>query len=146
MQKKLFFITALFLSSLANAQKEVNVAAIPADAEIFEISGNGIAIKKGVGNVILKLDRDKAVTLEVRKSGFVSEKKTFLREKDGVPSATIELTQRVVQVNASPADAMIFLNGVDIGKSPKTISIDKGVSITIDIKKPGICYSIKNTL
>jgi hypothetical protein len=143
MQKKLFFITALFISSLVNAQKEVNVTAIPADAEIFEISGNGIAIKKGVGTVMLKLDKDKAVTLEVRKSGFVSEKKTFLREKDGVPSATIELTQRVVQVNASPADAMILINGAEIGKSPKTISIEKGVSITIDIKKPGFLSQSK---
>lgn len=143
MQKKLFFITALFISFLANAQKEVSVTAIPADAEIFEISGNGIAIKKGVGSVMLKLDKDKAVTLEVRKSGFVSEKKTFLREKDGVPSATIELTQRVVQVNASPADAMILINGAEIGKSPKTISIEKGVSITIDIKKPGFLSQSK---
>jgi hypothetical protein len=143
MQKKLFLITALLISSLANAQKEVNVTAIPSDAEIFEISGNGIAIKKGVGTVMLKLDKDKAVTLEVRKSGFVSEKKTFLREKDGVPSATIELTQRVVQVNASPADAMILINGAEIGKSPKTISIEKGVSITIDIKKPGFVTQSK---
>jgi len=142
-QKKFFFISALFICFLANAQKEVTVNAIPSDAEIFEISGNGIATKKGVGTFLLKLDKDKAVTLEVRKSGFLSEKKTFLRQKDGVPTATIELTQRLVQVNASPADAMILIDGTEIGKSPKTITIGKGVSITIDIKKPGFVTQSK---
>lgn len=137
MLRKILLITALFISCLSNAQKEVTVTANPVDAEIFEVSGNGYAVKKGVGSVVLKLEKDKPVTLEVRKPGFVSEKKTFLRDKNGEHTATIELTQRLVQVNASPADAMILVNGAEVGKSSQTISIAKGISITIDIKKPG---------
>lgn len=137
MLKEIFLVTALFISCLSNAQKEVTVTANPVDAEIYEVSSNGSAVKKGIGSVVLKLEKDKSVTLEVRKPGFVSEKKTFLRDKNGEHTATIELTQRLVQVNASPADAMILVNGAEVGKSSQAISIAKGVSITLDIKKPG---------
>ncbi len=143
MQKKILLLIALFISCLADAQKEVTVTANPADAEIFEIASNGYATKKGVGSVILKLEKDKSVTLEVRKPGFVAEKKTFLRDKNGEPAATIELTQRLVQINASPADAMIVLNGAEVGRSLQTIIIPKGVSATVDIKKPGFVTQTK---
>jgi hypothetical protein len=143
MRRKILLIAALFICSLSNAQKEVTVTAIPADAEIFEIASNGYATKKGIGSVLLKLEKDKSVSLEVRKAGFLSEKKTFLRDKNGEPTATIELTQRVVQVNASPADAMILVNGAEVGRSSQSVVIPKGVSITIDVKKPGFVTQSK---
>ena len=72
-------VAALFAGYMSSAQKEVTVMSVPADAEIFEIASNGFALKKGVGSVILKLEKEKPVTIEVRKPGFVAEKKTFLR-------------------------------------------------------------------
>ena len=137
MKSNFFLAAALFVSSLSNAQKEVTVRTVPADAEIFEIASNGFALKRGVGSVILKLEKEKPVTLEVRKPGFVAEKKTFLRDKNGEATATIELVQRLVQVNASPADAVILVNGAEVGRSSQSIIIPKDVSITIDIKKTG---------
>jgi hypothetical protein len=143
MRRKLLLIAALFICSLSNAQKELTVTAVPADAEIFEIASNGYATKKGIGSVVLKLEKDKSVSLEVRKPGFLPEKKTFLRDKNGEPTATIELTQRVVQVNASPADAMILVNGAEVGRSSHLVTIPRGVNITIDIKKPGFVTQSK---
>ncbi|MEI8073609.1 MAG: PEGA domain-containing protein [Bacteroidota bacterium] len=143
MLRKTLLFTALFISCLSQAQKELTVTAIPADAEIYEVANTGYAMKKGVGSVIFKLDKEKPVTVEVRKPGFISEKKTFLRDKNGEPRATIELTQRLVQINASPADAMILVNGAEFGRSPQAVSIPKGVSITIDIKKPGFVTQSK---
>ena len=139
----LFLLAAILTFFTANAQKELTLTTIPADAEIYEIANNGFALKKGIGSIILRLDKDKSVTMEVRKTGFVPEKKTFIREKNGQPTVTIELTQRAVQINASPADAMIWINNAEIGRSPQTISIVKGVSTTIDIKKPGFVTQSK---
>ncbi|MES2003987.1 MAG: PEGA domain-containing protein [Bacteroidota bacterium] len=143
MRTKILLIFAVFISCAASAQKEVTVTVIPGDAEIYEIASNGYATKKGVGSILLKLEKEKSVTLEARKPGFVPEKKSFLRDKNGQPAATIELTQRLVQVNASPADAMILVNGAEVGRSSQTITIPKGVSITIDIKKPGFVTQSK---
>jgi hypothetical protein len=137
MRRKILLAAALFAGYLSDAQKEVTVLTVPADAEIFEIASNGFALKKGVGSVILKLEKEKPVTLEVRKPGFVPEKKTFLRDKNGESATTIQLTQRLVQVNASPADAMILVNGAEVGRSSQSIIIPKEVSITIDITKKG---------
>lgn len=143
MQRKILLLAGLFISLLSNAQKELTVSAIPTDAEIYEVSSNGYAMKRGTGSIVLKLEKDKSITIEVRKPGFISEKKTFLRDKNGESTATIELTQRSVQVNASPADAMILVNGAEIGRSSQTIIIPRGVSITIDIKKPGFVTQSK---
>jgi hypothetical protein len=143
MQRIIFLISALLISGLCNAQKEVTVTAIPADAEIYEIASNGYATKKGVGSLVLKLEKEKSVVLEVRKPGFVPEKKTFLRDKNGESAATIELTQRLVQINASPADAMILVNGAEVGRASQTVTIPNGLSVTIDIKKPGYVTQTK---
>jgi hypothetical protein len=136
MRKAILLIIVLCIGAFAHAQKELTVEVNPADAEIYEVSAFG-AVKRGTGSILMKLEKGKPVTLEVRKPGFVSEKKTFLRDKDGDPKAIIELTRRLVQVNASPGDAIILLNGAEIGRSPQSITIPKDVSATIDVKKTG---------
>jgi hypothetical protein len=143
MRRIILIIAVLCAGSLAVAQKEVTVSVNPADAEIFEIGANGYSVKKGTGSILLKLEKEKPVILEARKPGFVAEKKTFLRDKNGAATATIELTQRLVQVNATPADAMILLNGVEIGRSPQMITIPRDVSATIDVKKTGFVTQSK---
>lgn len=137
-KKSILLLQMLFCTVFATfAQKELTINTLPADAEIYEITANGGAIKKGIGTITIELDKDKAVNYEVRKAGFVSVKRTFLREKKGAPAVTIELVDRSILINASPSDASIYLNGADLGKSPKLITVPKGVSATIDIKKLG---------
>lgn len=137
MKKYIFLFGALFLSFFGNAQKEITISTIPNDADIFEISSTGIETKLGTGSVLVKLEKEKPIIFEVRKPGYISVKKTILRDKNGGPTETIELVDRSVLINALPADATIFLNGKELGVSPQMITIAKDLNVTIDIKKSG---------
>lgn len=140
--KQILAILLLFPLSIF-AQKEITVTTSPADAEIYNLSLGVNPVKIGAGTITLKLEKEKSITLEARKDGFVPVQKTFLRKKDGEPTATIELVDRMVQINASPADAAIFVNGADRGRTPQTVVIHKGESITVDVKKPGFVTQSK---
>lgn len=107
-----FILCFLAVPSSIFAQKELTVTVIPPDADIYNVSLS-VPVKLGTGSVVLKLEKEKPVTLEARKDGYVSVQKTFLRKKDGDPNDVIELTDRVVQINASPADASIFIGGYE---------------------------------
>lgn len=134
MRKLIFCFLAVPCSVFA--QKELTVTVVPPDADIYNVSLS-VPVKIGTGSVTLKLEKEKPVLLEARKDGYVSVQKTFLRKKDGDPNDVLELTDRVVQINASPADASIFIGGYERGKTPQTAIIKKGESVTVDIKKSG---------
>ena len=133
----------LLMSSLSNAQKEIIITAEPVDAEIYEITSTGGAIRKGIGSITVRLEKDKPVTYEVRKPGFVSIKKSFQREKNGEPAVKMVLLERSVLLNASPSDASIYLNGAEIGKTPQVITIPNSINVTVDVKKPGFVSQTK---
>ena len=138
----LFFVFALICAKGLSAQKELTINTIPPDADLYKIEeGSEVKLAKGTYNI--KLSRDKPVTIEARKDGFLTVRKTYLRSKEGQPIETIELNQRKVVINASPADANIYVNGADKGRSPVPVLIGKGESITIDIKKPGFVTQSK---
>jgi len=139
---KKVFVIFLLLPFTIFAQKELIVTTSPADADIFNLS-SGMPLKIGNGTITIKLEKEKPVTLEARKSGFVPVQKVFLRKKDGDPNETIELIDRVIQINASPADAAIYVNNVDRGRTPQSIVIHKGESISVDVKKPGFVTQSK---
>ena len=126
----------------ATAQKELTINTIPTDAALYKID-EGSEVKLATGTYTIRLSRDKPVTIEVRKEGFAPVRKSYLRTKEGQPIESIELTQRKVVVNASPADANIYVNGADRGRSQVHLLIGKGESITIDIKKPGFVTQSK---
>lgn len=131
-----FFI--LFSFFALYSQKEITIKAIPGDAEIFRIINGGGEIKMGVGTAALHLDRDVPYVFEARKDGYLPVQKTIVRmKKNGNPFLRLELVDRIVKINASPADARIFVNNADRGTSPFTVIIPKGQSATVDIKKPG---------
>jgi hypothetical protein len=120
----------------ASAQKEVNVIATPADADLYKII-NGSAVKIGSGSVILKLEKEIPITIEARKEGYVPVQKMYLRKKDGSASDNLELTDRIIQLNVTPADATIYINSIEKARSSHVAIIPKGQSITVDVKKPG---------
>ena len=136
------FVLALICFISVNAQKELTINTIPSDADLYKIE-EGSEVKLAKGTYTIKLSRDKAVTIEARKDGFVTVRKTFLRSKEGQPIESIELNQRKVVINASPADANIYVNGADKGRSPVPVLIGKGESITLDIKKAGFVTQSK---
>jgi len=86
--KQILAILLLFPLSIF-AQKEITVTTSPADAEIYNLSLGVNPVKIGAGTIPLKLEKEKSITLEARKDGFVPVQKTFLRKKDGEPTATI---------------------------------------------------------
>jgi len=126
----------LFITHAVLAQKEVTIALSPADADVYKLV-NGNAVKIGTGSILLKLEKDVPVTLEARKEGYVPVQKTFLRKKDGSPTDNIELSDRLVQLNATPADAMILVNNIEKARSSYLAVIPKGQNITVDVKKSG---------
>lgn len=130
-----------FFGSIA-AQKEINITITPSDADVYKII-NGAATKIGTGLINIKLEKLIPVTLEVRKEGYVTVQKTFLRKKDGSPTENIELTDRLIQLNVTPADASIYVNNVEKGRSSLIAIVPKGQSVTVDVKKPGFVSQSK---
>ena len=140
---KVVFILGFFFPFFALCQRDITITIVPTDAEIYNITLNGPPVKIGSGTISLRLEKEKPVTIEVRKEGFFPVRKTILRKKDGESKVVIELPDRVVQINASPADASIYVNNVDRGKSPQSFIIKKGESISVEIKKPGFVTQSK---
>lgn len=134
--KLLLLVWILLVSTVVIAQKELTINTIPSDADIYEIVGEN-SIKRGSGTATVKLEKEKPTTFEARRPGYVPVQKTVIREKKGEPVITLELTQRYVQINTTPADATIYLNSKEIGKTPQFVTIPKGVSATIEVKKVG---------
>lgn len=140
---KYIFFLAFLCPSLAFCQREIAISSVPADADIYNLSLNGPPVKIGSGTVSLRLEREKPVIIEVRKEGFLPVRKTVLRKKDGESKLLVELTDRVVQINASPADVSIYVNNIERGKSPQSCIIKRGESITVEAKKPGFVSQSK---
>ncbi len=136
--KYVFTLLILLSGTLAiTAQKELLVKAVPGDAEIFRKLNGGGELKLGVGSATIKLDRDVPYVFEIRKDGYLAVTKTFIRTKKGNPNLIIKLEDRTVKVNASPADAHIFVNNADRGTGPVDVLVPQGQSATIEVKKAG---------
>ncbi len=149
MSKLITLFMLLFTTSLM-AQKELIVTAVPSGAELYRKLNNGGEVKLGANPATIKLEKDVAFIVEARLSGYVSVTKTYLRndkefktEKAKNPNEKIELTDRIITVNASPSDCRIFANGADRGKAPLDVTIPKGQSVTLEAKKSGFVTQTK---
>ena len=120
------------------AQKSITITAVPVNAEIFHIRNIGSGEDKlGTGTAQLKLDKDEKYIIEVRREGYQPVRRIYMRQKNGSEQDKIELLYRVVDINASPSDAKIFVDNVERGNSYYKAYVPKGQSITVDVKKPG---------
>lgn len=136
MRKFLFSFFSLLLTVTLLSQKTLKILVLPADADIYE-KKEGVEIKRGSGSFSFNMSKDGTYEFIVKKDGYLPISKVFARKKDGESVQKIELVDRVVKINTSPADSRIFINSVDKGIGPLSITIPKGQSITVDIKKPG---------
>lgn len=148
--KHIYCLAFLFSAFLLHAQKELIVTAIPSGAELYRKLNNGGEVKLGSNPATIKLEKDVAFIVEARLKGYVSVTKTFLRndkefknEKDKNPNEKIELTERIITLNATPADSRIYTNGSDRGKGPIDIIIPKGQSVNVEVKKSGFVTQTK---
>jgi hypothetical protein len=117
--------------------KDFTIKTSPKDAEIFRISNNGSEEKLGVGPLPIRIDKDEIYVVEVRREGYQPIRQVYQRQKGAQEEVNINLTTRLVQINAFPADAHIYVNGNDFGTSPQPALIKNGESITVDVKKVG---------
>jgi hypothetical protein len=117
--------------------KDFVIKTNPRNADIIAINSNGGEVKLGNDTVELHADKSEAYTIEVRKDGYQSVRKIYTRQKGGLEEDMVELPTRVVKINVSPADARVYVDNVSLnGTSPEAI-IQKGQSITVDVKYPG---------
>ncbi len=114
----------------------MSITTIPADAEIY-LKSNSKEEKIGKGTAIFPMEKDKLYVVIVRKEGYTDVQRSYTRKKEGAITDKIELEDRVMKINASPADAKIFINGTEVKLSSYSIIIPKGQSVTIDVKKAG---------
>lgn len=142
MRKMYFNLFCLLFALPVFSQKTLLITAVPADAEIIE-KKMGAEVSRGKGSYSFRMSKDIPYEFVVKKEGFLSISKTVIQKKDGEPNLRIELTDRVVKVNASPADCKIYRNNLDKGTGPVDVIIPKGESITIEVKKPGFLTQSK---
>ncbi len=142
--KNITTLAFILLAGASMAQKELIVTATPQAAELYRKLNNGGEVKMGANPATVKLEKDVPFIVEARLSGYVSVTRTFIRndkefrtDKAKNPHEKIELTERIITLNTSPADCHIFANGADRGKAPLDIVIPQGQSISVEVKKSG---------
>jgi hypothetical protein len=66
MKKCFLLFTTLLLALLVRADKKITLSASPAQASIFQIGKDGKEVLLGVGNAVIKVDKDLTGRLQTR--------------------------------------------------------------------------------
>ena len=145
MKKLGILFTMLFIALLVRADKKITLSATPAQASIFQIGKDGKEVLLGVGNAVIKVDKDLPFKIAVRLEGYKPVIKTYVNSKnvDLPKEDRIVLEDRLVKVTAQPYDARIFLNGVDQGTNSGWVEVRKDNSVTVEVRKTGFYTKTK---
>jgi len=125
------------VAKVVACSKNLQIKTTPATAEIVHVLVNGAEEKLGVGGAEVRIDKDEDYQVEVRKEGWEPVRRIYQRQKGALEEDNVVLENRLVKVNASPSDARIYVDNVQVGYTPQEVVIPKGQSKTIDVKKPG---------
>ena len=127
------------ISLTALADKKITLSVSPAQASIFEIGSDGKEKLLGIGNAVVRVDKDVPTKIVVRLEGYKPVQKTYVNAKnvDLPKEDRISLEDRLVKVTAQPYDARIFINGVDQGSNIATVEVRKDNSTTVEVRKSG---------
>jgi hypothetical protein len=117
--------------------KDFTLCTAPKDAEIFRISASGSEEKLGAGTLAVQLDKDEVYIIEVRRDGYQPVRKVYQRQKGGQEADTVILSTRIIQIDAFPPDAHIFVSGTDLGTSPQPLTLKRGAKVVVELKKTG---------
>jgi len=167
MRTTLLFIALTVLSSIGFSQetiqvgKEFNISSIPNEAVIYVYSGpwksekqleiealeNDLSSmsyfkKLGSGSYPIEIDDyDDLLTLVAVKQGYLPVVKTFAYNKElkkEMLSLKMELTTRIFNLDASPYDADIFVDGEKMAHPyPFVMHLGENTNKTVEVKKEG---------
>lgn len=115
--------------------RQVDVTAEPFDAEIF-VDGRMIGTKA----IYLYVQKDRFLTVEVKKPGFATATKVYYNQPDKETPPMKDhfiLKDRQVRLEVSPADANVATNGITLGKGNQDIKVPFGDCVTVTVTKDG---------
>lgn len=115
--------------------RQVDVTAEPFDAEIF-VDGRMIGTKA----IYLYVQKDRFLTVEVKKPGFATATKVYYNQPDKETPPMKDhfiLKDRQVRLEVSPADANVATNGIMLGKGNQDIRVPFGDCVTVTVNKDG---------
>ncbi len=121
------------------AAQTLELTASPATATIYRLKeADRSLVRLGVGAAKLKLEKDESNTVVVRLEGFKELRRAFPKGPDYKDKkVTLVLNRRLVQVNARPADATLYVNGAAGGQGQAEVEVEEGGSTTVELRKPG---------
>jgi hypothetical protein len=115
--------------------RQVDITAEPFDAEIY-VDGRMIGTKA----IYLYIQKDRFLTVEVKKPGFAPITKVYYNQPDKETPPFKDhfiLKDRQVRLEVSPADATVSANGVSIGRGNQDIRVPFGDCVTVTVTKDG---------
>lgn len=115
--------------------RQVDITAEPFDAEIL-VDGRVIGTKA----IYLYIQKDRFLTVEVKKPGFAPVTKVYYNQPDKETPPFKDhftLRDRQVRLEVQPADATVATNGVTLGKGNQDIRIPFGDCVTTTVTKDG---------
>lgn len=115
--------------------RQVDITAEPFDAEIL-VDGRVIGSKA----IYLYIQKDRFLTVEVKKPGFATATKVYYNQPDKETPPMKDhfiLKDRQVRLEVSPADANVVSNGITLGKGNQDIKIPFGDCVTVTVNKDG---------
>jgi hypothetical protein len=115
--------------------RQVDITAEPFDAEVF-VDGRMIGTKA----IYLYIQKDRFLTVEVRKPGFATVTKVYYNQPDKETPPMKDhftLKDRQVRLEVQPADANVATNGMTMGRGNQDIKIPFGDCVTTTVTKEG---------
>lgn len=124
------------------ADRALQVKLFPADAQIY-VDGKKVA--DGSGEIVIPAKS--CVTVEYVKEGFAKVERSYCN-KEGMPESplfeNVTLKDRVVNVNTTPNDATIKVDGRQVAAGEYGVKILEGACVELIVEKPGFVAIVKN--
>ena len=115
--------------------RQVDITAEPFDAEIL-VDGRVIGTKA----IYLYIQKDRFLTVEVKKPGFATVTKVYYNQPDKETPPFKDhftLKDRQVRLEVQPADSNVATNGITLGRGNQDIKIPFGDCVTTTVTKEG---------
>jgi len=115
--------------------RQVDITAEPFDAEIL-VDGRVIGTKA----IYLYIQKDRFLTVEVKKPGFATATKVYYNQPDKETPPMKDhfiLKDRQIRLEVMPADATVSANGISLGKGNQDVRVPFGDCVTVTVTKEG---------